>query len=30
MHAKGLTPIPNVSDLQQGFACFEEFGRMKG
>jgi catechol 2,3-dioxygenase-like lactoylglutathione lyase family enzyme len=29
MHAKGLTPILNVSDLQQSFAWFERLGWQK-
>src|SRR5262249_7285889 len=30
MHAKRLTPILNVSDIQQSFAWFEKFGGKKG
>ena len=30
MLAKGLTPILNVSDIQQSFAWFEKFGWQKG
>lgn len=30
MLAKGLTPILNVSDMQQSFEWFEKLGRKKG
>src|SRR5215475_12789056 len=30
MHAKRLTPILNVSDIQQSFAWFEKLGWQKG
>ena len=30
MHAKSLTPILNVSDIQQSFAWFEKLGWTKG
>ena len=30
MIAKGLTPILNVSDMQQSFAWFEKLGWRKG
>ncbi|HKM53592.1 MAG TPA: hypothetical protein VJY33_09275 [Isosphaeraceae bacterium] len=30
MHAKGLTPILNVPDMQQSFAWFEKLGWKKG
>ena len=30
MHARGLTPILNVSDIRQSFAWFEEIGWEKG
>lgn len=30
MHANGLTPILNVTDIQQSFAWFEKLGWKKG
>lgn len=30
MHAKGITPILNVSDLQASFAWFEKLGWTRG